>query len=260
MALNSQWTEERKRWICLTPISGLCSQTLLCLIWGVGTDFGAHKGKKRGIFPWSREGFLYQSLGAAGTSPHLAFCLFVTVWKVCTFLGEGENASVSVVPLLCGASWGSVSALLRILLQCGWSDVALQWGALSLTINLLVCLSFHSPRPGPTAIPYREAPGGSPVSDIPSIVCKMRICVTEVTQWSYFSLTALKEDLYNFSILTFYCFADIYCSDRAGLSFVLYIWQNGCRWGRVSGESRWDSCKWKGGQSVFAAGWSEIMI
>lgn len=154
MDLNSQWIEERKKWICLTPISGLCSQTLLYLIWGVGTGFGAHKGKKRGIFPWSRECFLDQRLGAAGSPLQLAFCLLVTVWKVCALL-RGEGGLCFKGSLLRGASWGSCDCTAQNSFAVWIIRHCLAMGRF-VSVHLSTCILIsHSPIPGPTGIPYR---------------------------------------------------------------------------------------------------------
>lgn len=101
MALNLQWIEARKKWICLTQIFGLCSQTLLCLIWGVGTGFGEHKGKKLGgPFSLEREWMLWlrRLPGCLGPLSNWGFVDWVTVWKVYTLLGgPGSGVASSVV-------------------------------------------------------------------------------------------------------------------------------------------------------------------
>lgn len=113
------WTRselKRKEWICLTPIFGLCSQTLLCLIWGVGTGYGEHKGKNVGILCLQRECVAFRGSLTAGAALETGSVCWLTVWKVYS-LTEGINQVFSS-----WISWGILmNVLLRVLLllKCG---------------------------------------------------------------------------------------------------------------------------------------------
>lgn len=108
MALNPPyWIEEIKKWICLTPIFGLCSQTLLCLIWGEGTGFGEHKGKNAGLLSWER-GCVGFPGGWPTRGPWYLGFYWVTVWKVYTLPGS----SVSGILRSSRISWGILMTIL----------------------------------------------------------------------------------------------------------------------------------------------------
>lgn len=99
MALNPQWIEERKEWICLTPIFGLCSQTLLCLIWGVGTGFVEHKGKNAEILCPERECVGFRGSSTAGAA--LETGVLFLGWQFEKFIPcQGGTVSGVLVDLL----------------------------------------------------------------------------------------------------------------------------------------------------------------
>lgn len=157
MALNPQWIEERKKWICLTPIFGLCSQTLLCLIWGVGTGCGGHKGKNAGILCLERERFGLLRRLAAG-APLATGVLFIG-WQFEKFI-PCQGGTVSGSPSSWRISWVILMNMLPELFFWNVDNGTLTWeqrgrekgkgeetvcGSLSLWSNRVY--PFHLPRP-----------------------------------------------------------------------------------------------------------------